>query len=191
MKKLAMSPIYRMGKQNKIPVYYVVNQGENLQGIVRKFDLSINEIKKLNGLKNETVYNGQVLYLKKPKETFVRLKSTKNLKPEYSSSNSQNRKIEAPVIKDDTSNEWEEYQYRNTTMGFLGFTENIGIEDKELKKKIDHCLTAVTLILDHQAYSPDGVNTLPKIPRKNWTHFYTLYFNGDGSLVLGEKNLYI
>lgn len=194
---MLISPIYKYRIEevkNKKNTYYAVNADETLDSISQKFGIPSYELKKMNGLKTNQIYPGQVLYLNKPKENTKRVLNTKNLKPiQVNDSLEKKMEIKNPIFSSNvgTSKEWEEYQYRSTTYGFLGFTESKQLEEKESKLKIDHCLTAVTLILDHQAYSPDGENTLPKIPRKNWTYFYTLYFDGDGKLVLGEKNQYI
>lgn len=175
-------------------LYYAVNQNETLNSISRKFGINPSNLQRLNGLKENKIYPGQVLYLKRPLESPKKIKNIKNLKPiQNEVSSNKNKEIQLPILYSDSNSpkEWEEYQFRHTTFGFLGFTENIPIKNDQLNLNLNHCLTGITLILDHQAFSPDGVNTLPKIPRKNWTHFYTLYFDGDGRLVEGELNLYI
>ncbi|WP_419869157.1 LysM peptidoglycan-binding domain-containing protein [Chryseobacterium sp. CT-SW4] len=175
-------------------VYYAVNQNETLISISKKNGINASYLQRLNGLKDDKIYPGQVLYIKRPLERPKKVNNIKNLKPfENNISSDKNKEVKLPslMLDQNVSKEWEEYQFRETTCTFLGFTENIKINDPKLNIEIDHCLTGVTLVLDHQAFSPDGINTLPKIPRKNWTHFYTLYFNGDGRLVKGELNLYV
>lgn len=174
-------------------LYYAVNQNETFNSIARKFGLNPYHLQRLNGLKENKIYPGQVLYLKRPLEPSKKVRNLKKLKPFQDNIQlNKNKEIKLPVLLalPNQTKEWEEYQFRNTTFGLMGFTENIAITDQHLNQQIDHCLTGVTLILDHQAFSPDGVNDLPKNPKKNWTHFYTFYFNGDGRLVQGELNLY-
>ena len=55
-----------VGQRLKVnsPVKYVrykVKKGDNLYLLARKFDLDIQEIKKVNGLKNSTLFIGQHL----------------------------------------------------------------------------------------------------------------------------------
>lgn len=177
---------------NKVPVYYAVNDGDTLQEIANTFNLYEENIKKINGLKDNTIYSGQILYLKQPEQSKKQNYSQKNhfnniqpFKVQDSRNSSIKNSLPESLIQNKT-NEWEEYEYRETLCCYFGFTEN-----RKLSDNLFHCLTAVTLILEHQAFTPDGDNILPKIPKKNWTNFYTFYFNSDGYLVLGEKNTYI
>jgi LysM repeat protein len=45
------------------PKYYIVQKGDYLTKIAKKFDTSVSEIKKLNNLKSDTVYPGQKLLI--------------------------------------------------------------------------------------------------------------------------------
>ena len=46
-----------------VPKTYTVQPGDTLYSICRKYGISVNEIKKLNGLKADTISTGQVLLL--------------------------------------------------------------------------------------------------------------------------------
>ncbi len=71
MKKLVMSPLYTMGRNNGINkkgdvknhLFHVVNDGETLSSIAHEVKSSQDELKKLNGLKNDKIYLGQVFKL--------------------------------------------------------------------------------------------------------------------------------
>lgn len=50
-------------KENPEPQYHVVEKGETLYGISRKYGLSVDELKSINGLDSNTISIGQKLYL--------------------------------------------------------------------------------------------------------------------------------
>ncbi|MCX7917755.1 MAG: LysM peptidoglycan-binding domain-containing protein [bacterium] len=58
-KQESVKPILKSDKGK----YYIVQKGDHLSKIAEKFNTSINEIKKLNNLKTDTVYPGQKLLI--------------------------------------------------------------------------------------------------------------------------------
>jgi len=48
----------------EIPTTWIVSKGDTLYGIAKRYDLTVAALKKLNGLKNNTIFIGQKLRLK-------------------------------------------------------------------------------------------------------------------------------
>ncbi|HDR4559009.1 peptidoglycan DD-metalloendopeptidase family protein [Bacillus cereus] len=66
-KKNAMNPLLVLNEQRNEVVsssLYIVQKGDTLVGIARKFSMTVNEIKEKNGLQQERIYPNQQLYVK-------------------------------------------------------------------------------------------------------------------------------
>ena len=66
-KKNAMNPLFVLNEQRNEVVsssLYIVQKGDTLVGIARKFSMTVNEIKEKNGLRQERIYPNQQLYVK-------------------------------------------------------------------------------------------------------------------------------
>ncbi|KAB2443468.1 peptidoglycan DD-metalloendopeptidase family protein [Bacillus luti] len=66
-KKNAMNPLFVLNEQRNEVVsssLYIVQKGDTLVGIARKFSMTVNEIKEKNGLQQERIYPNQQLYVK-------------------------------------------------------------------------------------------------------------------------------
>ncbi|MDC6154611.1 peptidoglycan DD-metalloendopeptidase family protein [Bacillus albus] len=66
-KKNAMNPLLVLNEQRNEVVsssLYVVQKGDTLVSIARKFSMSVKEIKEKNGLQQELIYPNQQLYVK-------------------------------------------------------------------------------------------------------------------------------
>ena len=86
-----------LGKINEIIIinsdFYIVQKGDGLYGISKRFGLSVDELKALNGLDNDTIYPGQKLNTKPienkvtkvvvtiPKDTIQPVKLVDSIKP--------------------------------------------------------------------------------------------------------------
>lgn len=66
LKKKAQPKQEQLKPSNNV---YVVQKGDTLWGISRKFGMSVDELKKLNGLKSDIIYVGQKLKVKKATKT--------------------------------------------------------------------------------------------------------------------------
>ncbi len=66
-KKNAMNPLLVLSEQRNEVVsssLYVVQKGDTLVSIARKFSMTLKEIKEKNGLQQELIYPNQQLYVK-------------------------------------------------------------------------------------------------------------------------------
>jgi LysM repeat protein len=66
-KRNAMNPLLVLNEQKNQVVsssLYIVQKGDTLVGIARKFSMTVEEIKVRNGLRQERIYPNQQLYVK-------------------------------------------------------------------------------------------------------------------------------
>lgn len=188
MKKLAMSPIYLTGKsiENediKNYLFHVINDGETLSLIAKKFKSSLHDLKKINGLKDEKIYLGQVLKLKNKEliKDFENRNHEKEFKEEKEKILLTDKKF-VPINAKYTANNiefpYEKSNFRDSYYMDFGFTTNLKLSDGLI-----YCLNGISWIEHHECYDAIGQDMV----KKHYVYVNTFYMNKLGEVILGKQ----
>nr|MBP7172876.1 LysM peptidoglycan-binding domain-containing protein [Cloacibacterium sp.] len=115
-------------------LFHAVNAGDTLSLIANIFKISTNELKKINGLKNEKIYLGQVLKLKN-KETikeFEKKNREKELKKETEKITLADEKFSPVNVNysfEGVEFPYEKSEFRDTYYMDFGFTTDLRLSD--------------------------------------------------------------
>jgi len=184
MAKMLISPVYKINKLDRVnDLFYVVNDKDSLHSISEMYNLSTYDLKRINGLKDNKIYLGQVLKLKNKQiiKKFEKKNDENELKKENQKFILSDKKFTPVNVKPMTSDEkfpYEKSEYRDSYYMDFGFTTDIKLSDG-----LFYCLNGICWIEHHECYE----NNEQEAIKQHYVYVNTFYINKLGEVVLGKQ----
>lgn len=164
-------------------LFHVVNLKENLLSISQKYKMSPNELKKINGLKEDKIYLGQVINLQNKNiiQNFESINNEKAFRKKANKSNSpKDLLINNIKYKSNLNIEYpfESFKFRDRYYMSFGFTTNLFLEDG-----LNYCLNAICWIEHHECYETHEQGTL----KTHFIYINIFFINKLGEIVSGKQ----
>lgn len=184
MAKMLVSPVFGVNKLNNINhLFHVVNDKDSLHSISEMYNLSIYDLKRINGLKDDKVYLGQVLKLKNKQiiKEFEKQNRERELKKETQKINLSDKKfipVNVKPMESDTEFPYEKSKFRDSYYMDFGFTTDIKLSDG-----LFYCLNGICWIEHHECYESKEQEAV----KQHYVYVNTFYMNKLGEIILGKQ----
>jgi|GEM_PF-6159151 len=165
-------------------LFHVVNFKENLLSISQKYKISPNELKKINGLKEDKLYLGRVINLQNKNiiKVFEKHNNEKEFRKKINKTNvlAKDLFINNIKYKSNINLEYpfESFKLRDRYYMNFGFTGNFILEDG-----LNYCLNAICWIEHHECYETHEQGTL----KTHFIYINVFYINKLGEVVFGKQ----